>query len=156
MTSRKAAALTFLVLSLGAGTVLAAPNQADMQLVATHELSEDELSRMQAVLQDAKSQSKRSPVNAIVSGSINEAAAKFDAQPGMHAILAAHDFTARDFTIALLSLSRTVMMAHSGGSGPNVDLYQHHRADIDSALNMTASGPDFRPVNPAKADPQPR
>jgi hypothetical protein len=148
MTTGWGAALLIFVLAVGTGTASAAPNVADIQLVATHQLNEDEIFRLRAVMQDAKSQRRPSPVTSIVSGSIDEAAAHFDAQPGMHAILVAHDFSARDFTIAVLSLSRTVMMAHSGGSGPNVDLYRTHRDDVDSALNLTASGPDFRPAKP--------
>jgi hypothetical protein len=132
-------ALTLVALISGWGTAGAAGlDAADQATLAKHVLTEDELSRLAAVMEDAKARGSAPSVNIVGISSLDELVARTDKEPGVHALLGAHGFTTREYVVAALSTARAAMMARTGsGTGtPNVAFYRAHQAQIDRMMNL--------------------
>jgi hypothetical protein len=138
MTRQLGITLAFVVLAFGCGTAAAGFNAADQATLTKHVLTEDELNRLAAVMEDAKVHGHEPSVNVVGVGSLEALAVKVDQQPGVHALLAAHGFTARDYVVAALSTARAAIMAQTGaGAGTaNVAFYRAHQARIDRMMDL--------------------
>jgi hypothetical protein len=138
MTRELGIALTIVALVLSCGTAVAGFGAADQATLAKHVLTEDELNRLAAVMEDAKAHGHAPSVNMAGAASLDALAASADKQPGVHALLAAHGFAARDYVVAALTTARTAMMAQTGaGTGtPNVAFYRAHQAQIDRMMDL--------------------
>ncbi|HWM70813.1 MAG TPA: hypothetical protein VNO35_29855 [Steroidobacteraceae bacterium] len=134
MTRQLGIALT--ILALGCVTAAAGFDAADQTTLAKHVLTEDELNRLMAVMEDAKGHGHAPSVNMAGAGSLDALAAKVDTEPGIHALLAAHGFTAQDYVVAALTTARTAMMAQMGAGNPNVAFYRAHQAQIDRMMDL--------------------
>ena len=145
MTRQLGIALTIVALTLGCGTAAASFDAADQATLTKHVLTEDELNRLTAVMEDAKAHGHAPSVNMTGADSLDALAAKADKEPGVHALLAAHGFTARDYVVASLTTARTAMMAQTGaGTGtPNVAFYRAHQVQIDRMMDL---GPGAAPA----------
>lgn len=145
ITRQLGIALTIVALTLACGTAAASFDAADQATLAKHVLTENELSRLTAVMEDAKAHGHAPSVNMAAAGSLDALAAKADKEPGVHALLASHGFTARDYVVAALTTVRTAMMARTGaGTGtPNVAFYRAHQAQIDRMMDL---GPSASPA----------
>jgi hypothetical protein len=143
MTRQLGIALAIVAWVLGCGTAAASLDVADQATLAKHVLTEDELNRMIALTKDAKGRNHGPSVDMSDVGSLEALAAKADKQPGAHALLAAHGFTAREYLVAVLTTARTVMAARMGGGAgtPNVAFYRAHQAQMDRMMNLM-SGSD--------------
>jgi hypothetical protein len=141
MTRHLGIALTIVALALACATAAAGLNSADQATLAKHVLTEDELNRLSAVMEDGKAHGHEPSVDLAGASSLDALAAKADKEPGLHALLAAHGFTARDYVVAALTTARTAMMAQMGtGTGtPNVAFYRAHQAKIDRMMDLGAA-----------------
>ena len=83
-------------------------------------------------------------------GSIDQAAAHYDAQPGVHAMLASHDLTAREMVLGMMTLTGAAMqdlrrqhpqaMAEGGMpvSAANMAFYEAHKAQLHQHMQAVA------------------
>ena len=140
MTWKLAIALMVAAVALGSETAAAAGlDTADQATLAKHVLTEDELNRLAAVMDDAKARGRAPSVNMVGVSSLDELAARTDKEPGVHDLLAAHGFTARNYVVAALTTARTAMTARMGGGAgtPNVAFYRAHQTQIDRMMNLS-------------------
>ena len=83
-------------------------------------------------------------------GSIDQAAAHYDAQPGVHAMLARHGLTAREMVLGMVTLSSAAVqdvrkqhpqaMAEGGlpVSASNMAFYEAHKAQLHQHMQSVA------------------
>lgn len=120
---------------------------SDQRALTQYTLSTDFLTRCDAVVHDV--QQKKVPVgdSMVGEGGLDQMAARLDAMPDMHAILAAHKMTAREYLIGSVVLVRAIMAANmlddpqqapDVGDDPtllgNVTFYRVHRDEIEKMM----------------------
>ena len=143
MTWKLRITLTIVALGLSCGSASTSLNATDEATLAKHVLTENELNRLAAVMEDAKAHGQGASVNMTGADSLESIAARVDAEPGAHALLASHGFTAKEYVVTVLSTLRVAMEAQTGraSSNPNAAFYRAHQAQIDQMLDMGPSTP---------------
>jgi hypothetical protein len=138
---------TIVALTLGWGNASASLNATDEATLVKHVLTESELDRLAAVMTDAKAHGQGASVNTTGANSLDSLAARVAAEPGAHALLASHGFTAREYVVTVLTTLRTAMNAQMGRetNTANAAFYRAHKAKIDGMMDMG-------PGTPASAD----
>lgn len=144
-----------LVLALCAGAVLAgpqdddAPSPADVQAMQSFTLDADFLQRYVAVQDEsARDICRLGMVNLFKEGdrikSLDEAARHYDAQPGVHAMLARHGVSARQMVLGMATLvsaaaqdlkethpaAARYITAEGHVSAQNMAFYRAHKAEL--------------------------
>lgn len=159
MASRRRIALVIINLALGCGTARAGLDPASEATLAKHVLTENELNRLGAAMQDALAHGQATSIDLAGAHSIDSLGARIDAQPGAPALLAAHGFTGRDYVIAVLATLRAEMAAQMGAgtNSPNVAFYRTHQAPIDRVMGLDSGaastadpGTNLSALNPKK------
>ena len=143
MTWKLRITLTIIALILSGGNASASMNATDEATLAKHVLTENELNRLAAVMDDAKAHGLGASVNMTGANSLDAIAARIDAESGAHSLLASHGFTAREYVITVLSTLRVAMTAQMGGATntPNAAFYRAHRTQIDRIMDLGPSTP---------------
>jgi hypothetical protein len=143
MSWRLRTVLTVLALTLGCGTALARLNATDEATLAKHVLSEDELNRLAAVMEDAKAHGQGASVNLDGADSLDSIATRVDAQSGAHSLLAAHGFSARAYVVTVLTTLHTALNTQTGKetNASNAAFYRAHQAKIDRMMDLGPSAP---------------
>jgi hypothetical protein len=145
---RRIAAIAVLCLAAliyAAAPAMAAMSAADREAIAKHELTLDELHRMEAIVKEAGPDQEG--LNLMGAPSLDDMVAQINAQPALKAILDKHDMPPRDFLVATFSLLGAAMadsLGTTGGNPANVDFYRQHKAEIDAYMDMgDDDGDDF-------------
>jgi hypothetical protein len=138
MTWKLRITLMVVTLMLGCGSAWASLSSTDEATLAQHVLNEDELNRLAALMEDAKVHGQGASVNMTDANSLDSVAARVDAEPGAHTLLASHGFTAREYVITVLSTLRVAMKAQMGEATntPNAAFYRAHQSQIDRMMDM--------------------
>jgi uncharacterized protein YdbL (DUF1318 family) len=141
MTCKLRMTLAIVALSIGCGNASASLNATDEATLAQHVLTENELNRLAAVMADASVHGQGASINMAGTESLESIAAQVDAQPGAHALLASHGFTAKEYVVTVLSTLRVAMNARTGRttSAPNAAFYRAHQAQIDRMMSLGPS-----------------
>lgn len=137
--------LTIVALVLGCGSASASMNATDDATLAKHVLTENELNRLAAVMEDAKAHGLGASISMTGANSLDSIAARVDAAPGAHTLLASHGFTAREYVITVLSTLHVAMKAQMGeaDNSPNAAFYRAHQSQIDRMMDL---GPGVLPT----------
>jgi hypothetical protein len=138
MTCKFRTLLAIITLMVGCGTASASLNATDEATLANHVLTEDELNRLAAVMEDAQTHGKGASINPDGANSLDSLAARVDAQPGAHSMLASHGFTARAYVVTVLTTLRTALNAQTGKetNASNAAFYRAHKAKIDRMMDL--------------------
>jgi hypothetical protein len=127
------AVLCLAALLYAAAPSMAAMTAADREAIAKHELTLDELHRMEAIVKEAGPDQEGLD---LMNASLDDLVAQINSKPALKAILDKHGMPPREFLLSTFSLLGAVMADHMGGSSPNVDFYRQHRAEIDAYMDQ--------------------
>lgn len=123
---------------------------ADQKTLSGYTLSSGFLDRCKAVVADARARHVEVGGNFLGGGAggLDGMAARIDAKPGVHEILAAHALSAREYLIGSIALMRAAMAVQmsadpaqaqyvdqSKTSAANLAFYRAHRAEIDALMH---------------------
>lgn len=149
--------LLALLLSATSGAAFAAdaPSAADIAAMRSFTLDETFLQHYMDASDDiARDPCRLGMIDLLKGGdsftSIDQAAAHYDAQPGVHAMLASHDLTAREMVLGMMTLTSAAVQdmrkqhpqAMAEGSLPvssaNMAFYEAHKAQIHQHMQSVA------------------
>ncbi|HET7314482.1 hypothetical protein [Salinisphaera sp.] len=129
--------------------VAGASQADDAAAVRDFKLNTDYLHRWMAVKRNAADQGVRmrlfkmhdGKMTAVGGNSLNAMSAHLDAEPGVHAILAEHDMSARGFILGSFALmsARLALIPHAEGSNVNPDnvaFVKAHKDEIDRFIRQ--------------------
>lgn len=144
-----AALLLPLGLALPAAAALTAEDQAE---VRAYELTTDYLAQVEALTEDARAQGVRAslePEDFREAENLDALAARLDAKPGVHALLAEHDLSAREYLVGALALFGAALVARYGDdpekaaaideskvNPEQVAFYEAHRERIEALMQL--------------------
>ncbi|KEZ76395.1 hypothetical protein [Salinisphaera hydrothermalis] len=143
----------FALLLVSAWASIALASEADdVAAFRDFQLDSHYLHRWMAVKREATAKGVRMQVLPLQSGgsaasgndSLSALTAHLDAEPGVHAILAHHGMTARDFVLGSLVLVTARMALYPGAGGDaqagvsrhNLDFVRAHKAEVDRFIQQ--------------------
>jgi hypothetical protein len=127
---------------------------ADQAAVARYNLTEDFLERALALARDVATQhAAQPPLDLSGVTSLDDMAAKLEAEPSVHDLLAKHGFTAKDYLVGTAALGQSMLAARleadpaqantidrSKFNDANVAFYRTHQDKVALLMAMLGAG----------------
>ncbi|SMF08770.1 hypothetical protein SAMN06265365_102155 [Tistlia consotensis] len=147
LTALAAALVMLAALALPAAAALSEQDQA---AIRNYTLTTRYLSQVQALTRDAEAKGVKASLDADdfkKAKDLDALAAQLDAKPGVHALMAAHGLTAREYLVGALALYGAGMVVKYGddpqqgkyidkskANPKNVEFYKQHQKEIEAMM----------------------